>query len=430
MSNARNDRLQALRVLLDVLQKKIPLDAALQSAGELSSLSKAICYGVCRHYVRLQMLVDYLIKKRPSDFDLWLVLLTGMYQLQFLNKPEYASVKETVDLLHSIKKSWAKGLVNAVLRRFCRERADILARLQVQDEFVFGHPPWLVSTLERQWPTQWREILIANDAHPPMSLRVNARHGTRDAYLERLSLAGIGAKAQDHSPAGITLDTACDVSELPGFADGDVSVQDQAAQLAVSLLALKPGLRVLDACAAPGGKTCHILESEPLLADCVAVDIDERRLQRVRDNLARCGLEATLRLGDALSPDTWWDGQLFERILLDAPCSATGVIRRHPDIKLLRTSEDIRAVAAIQAELLTTMWPLLAPGGILVYATCSVIREENEHQIARFLDQNPDCRCVTGDQPWGLDTGFGWQLFPGQTDCDGFFYSVLHRNES
>jgi 16S rRNA (cytosine967-C5)-methyltransferase len=424
----QNDRLHALRILLKVLENKTQLTQLLQADKDTSSLTKAICFGVCRHYFRLQILADNLVDKRPKELEVWLVMLIGLYQLQFLEKPEYATVKETVGLLDKLKKTWAKGLVNAILRRFCREKETLLARINTSADYTSGHPDWFIACVRRDWPDCWQMILNENDAHPPMSLRVNEQHVLRDDYLMRLLDAKISAKPARYSSVGIVLDSACDVSELPGFASGDVSVQDEAAQLAVTLLSLKPGLRVLDACAAPGGKTCHILETQPNLAACVALDIDERRLRRVLENLARLNLQATVCQGDALRPSTWWDGQLFDRILLDAPCSATGVIRRHPDIKLLRTENDIHAITALQASILDSLWPLLRPGGLMVYATCSVISEENEGQIANFIKKTPDCKFITDEKAWGRATGHGWQLIPGDNNCDGFFYSVLKKN--
>ena len=230
-----------------------------------------------------------------------------------------------------------------------------------------------------------------------------------------------------YAPNGITLTTPCDVHDLPGFSDGDVSVQDEAAQLAVSLLDLKPGLRVLDACCAPGGKTGHILETQSHLSACVALDIERTRLVRVQDNLNRLNVHATLVQGDGLHPESWWDGKPFDRILLDAPCSATGVIRRHPDIKLLRTESDITAVAEVQRGMLRALWPLLAPGGLMVYATCSIMPEENEQQIAPFIAENPDCQFKPRTQAWGQTTGHGWQILPGEHNMDGFYYSVLQK---
>jgi len=290
---------------------------------------------------------------------------------------------------------------------------------------MYGHPSWLIQRLQREWPEDWQTILKANDSHPPMSLRVNRRRVSRNQYLQRLEQAGLTARPQRYSIDGLTLVKACNVNDLPGFAEGDISVQDESAQLAVSLLSLEPKLRLLDACCAPGGKTCHILEAEPKLAACVALDVDEKRLGRVSENLSRLNLEATVVQGDALRPECWWDGQLFDRILLDAPCSAIGVIRRHPDIKIVRTAAEINKVAELQFALLQSLWPLLAPKGILVYATCSVMSQENEQQIARFIAQQPNCQFLAGDKPWGRATGHGWQILPGEFDGDGFFYSVL-----
>ncbi|KTC76760.1 16S rRNA (cytosine(967)-C(5))-methyltransferase RsmB [Legionella brunensis] len=423
----KTERLQALKILTRVMEDKTPLSYLLQSTKDLTPFTKEICFGVCRHYFRLEAIANFLIDKQPKTLEVWLVLLIGLYQLHFMQKPDYAVVKETVNLLEQIKKPWAKGLVNAVLRRFCREQQTILAQLQADEGFILGHPRWFVQRLQSDWPSDWQAILKANDSHPPMSLRVNKHHTTRERYLEQLQQVGIQAYPHTYSTAGIRLETACDVYSLPGFNQGVVSVQDESAQLAVSLLSLQPGLRLLDACCAPGGKTCHILESEPQLKSCIALDIDEKRLQRVKENLSRLKLEATLMQGDGLNPHAWWDGKPFERILLDAPCSATGVIRRHPDIKLLRTAEEIITVAKLQLNLLKSLWPLLAQGGLLVYATCSVMKAENEQQIAHFVASHNDCTVVTDDMPWGKNTGYGWQILPKESEGDGFFYSVLRK---
>ncbi len=425
----KNERLQALHILTTLLQDHIPLSHLMPSAAHLSPLSKEICFGVSRHYFRLAALADKLLNKRPKAMDVWASLLIGLYQLHYLRIPDYAVVKETVSLVEQMKKPWAKGLVNAVLRSYCRDHETLLAELRENKAFLYGHPEWFINRLRTSWPADWQNILEANDTHPPMSLRVNCQRGLARDYLSRLQQAGIDAQPLHFAPLGIVLATPCDVHHLPGFDTGDLSVQDEAAQLAVSLLALKPGLRVLDACAAPGGKTGHILETETALSACVALDIDSKRLSRVHDNLNRLNLQATLLKGDGLHPETWWDGISFDRILLDAPCSATGVIRRHPDIKLLRTSAEITAVARLQHDLLQALWPLLAPGGIMVYATCSVMPEENEQQMAHFIANQEDCHFQTREQPWGHATGHGWQILPGEHNMDGFFYSVLMKNE-
>ncbi|MDI9818501.1 MULTISPECIES: 16S rRNA (cytosine(967)-C(5))-methyltransferase RsmB [unclassified Legionella] len=422
----KNERLQALKVLVKLVQEKVPLSHLMQATSDLTPLSKEICFGVCRQYIRLEVMADCLVSKRPKSLEVWLVLLIGLYQLHFMQKPDYAVVKETVALLDLIKKNWAKGLVNAVLRRFCREQQTPPGPWESNDYFVYNHPQWLIQRLRKDWPQDWQAILQANDCHPPMSLRVNQRHMTRQAYRERLQQNGMNSHPHVYSPEGVRLETAVDVKDLPGFECGDVSVQDESAQLAVSLLELRPGLRLLDACCAPGGKLCHILEAESHLAACIGLDIDERRLQRVRENLQRLNLQAILIQGDALKPD-WWDGELFDRILLDAPCSATGVIRRHPDIKLLRTEADIQAIVNLQYKLLQKLWPLLAPGGVFVYATCSIMREENEQQIMRFIAHQTDCQFAADDKPWGKSTGHGWQILPKENEGDGFFYTVLRK---
>ena len=423
----KNERLQSLRILTHVLQDKTPLLHLMQASADLSPLSKELCFGVCRQYYRLQALADCLVNKRPKQMDIWVCLLMGLYQLHYLRIPDYAVVKETVGLLTPIKKTWAKGLVNAVLRSYCREQDALLSRLADDTAFIYGHPDWLVNKIKLAWPAHWQKILLANDAHPPMSLRVNQARNSTQAYLTRLDTAGIDAAAHTYSSEGIRLTTPCDVHELPGFMAGEVSVQDEAAQLASSLLALEPGLRLLDACCAPGGKTCHILETQPDLSACMALDIEKSRLSRVQENLNRLSLSANLIQGDALKPDTWWDGVTFDRILLDAPCSATGVIRRHPDIKLLRTEADITNIVQLQQDLLAALWPLLAPGGLMVYATCSIMPEENEQQVAHFIRQQTDCQFLATDKPWGHSTGHGWQVLPGEHNMDGFFYSVLKK---
>lgn len=421
---SKNDRLQALEALIAVVKDKIPLSHSLTHA---SPLAREIAFGVCRHYYRLQHLADSLVKKRPKERDIWVAVLMGLYQLLYLHKPEYATVKETVALLDAVKKSWAKGLVNAVLRRFCREKDALLAKVKTKPEYRYGHPDWFIKRMRQDWPHHWGQLLAANDQHPPMSLRVNQARCSREDYLKRLQDKGMPATAHPYALQGIVLERPCDVQELPGFNEGDLSVQDESAQLAVSLLDLRPGLRVLDACCAPGGKTCHILETENQLKECIALDVDEKRLERVNDNLARLRLQATVVKGDGLQPSQWWGGKPFDRILLDAPCSALGVIRRHPDIKLLRSEEDIRQAAALQKELLQTLWPLLAPQGLLVYATCSILPVENEQQIAAFAARHPDCDVLKGEQPWGVFTGHGWQIIPGEGNRDGFFYSVLRK---
>lgn len=415
-----NERLAAVRILHRVVVDKVSLTNAFE--GSSSSLTKAICFGVCRYYFLLERVADSLITKRPKAVEVWLILLIGLYQLNFLSKPAYATVQETVDLLEPLNKMWAKGLVNAVLRRFCREGLKI-----ADNDPQLTHPQWFIEKLQQDWPSYWASVLRANDEQPPLTLRVSGQKIGREAYLQQLETQGIKASPLKHSSQGFVLEEACEVDKIPGFFQGFVSVQEEAAQYAAPLLALKPGLRVLDACCAPGGKLCHLLEIESQLSHCLGLDVDKKRLVRVQENLQRLNLETELRAGDARFPEQWWDGNLYDRILLDAPCSATGVIRRHPDIKLLRHEDEIKTVLVIQSTLLKALWPLLKPGGMLLYATCSVLQEENAQQIKLFLLEHEDAKINCEEVPWGINTGFGWQVLPGDSNCDGFFYGLLEK---
>lgn len=408
-----NDRAIALDALRLIAQKKVTISSY---PHPLTSYARELVFGVCRYYFYLEKLAETMVKKKPKELEIWLILLLGLYQLHFLKQAEYAVVKETVNLS---KAAWAKGFINAVLRHYCRTHPT----LPPQE----NHPSWFVKHLKKAWPKDWTAILRENDLHPPMTLRVNTIKISVEAYLELLIQSGIQAKRLPYTPEALMLETPCEVNLLPGFNEGLCAVQDGAAQLAAHLLDLKPGDRVLDACAAPGGKTCHILEKEPDLSSCIALDIDEKRLNKVRENLKRLGHQATLCLGNATHPDTWWDGQLFDKILLDAPCSATGVIRRHPDIKLIREENEISLAATLQTTLLNTLWPMLAPGGRLVYATCSIMPEENDLQIKQFLKTHQDCLPLEIEATWGHLTPHGRQILPGESHMDGFFYSVLLR---
>ncbi len=408
-----NDRALALDVLTLIAQKK----GSIQSYNKpLSPYARELIFGVCRYYFYLESLAKTLVPKKPKDQKIWLTLLLGLYQLHYLKQAEYAVVKETVELTRS---NWARGFINAVLRNYCRKKPSPPVHL--------NHPDWFARRIQQAWPQHWQNILEENDIHPPMTLRVNTSAINIDAYLLKLQNVGISGQKMLYAKEAILLDTPCHVTDLPGFADGLCAVQDAAAQLAAHLLDLKPGDRILDACAAPGGKTCHILEKEPHLDQCIALDIDEKRLQKVAENLSRLKLEATLKQGDAATPETWWDGVAFDKILLDAPCSATGVIRRHPDIKLMRTEMDVAEIVKLQAKILQALWPLLSPGGRLVYATCSVLPEENELQIANFLKTQKDAQLESIDIPFGHKTPHGRQIFPGQDHMDGFFYSVISK---
>ncbi len=388
--------------------------------------TQALCYGTLRWGLRLDAIAGELVEKplRSRDRDVHFLLLVGLYQLIHLDTPPHAAVSETVAAADRLGKGWARGLLNGVLRRFLRERATIEATVDRDDAAALAHPPWLLEELRAAWPGEWCAIAEANNAHPPMTLRVNRLRSSREAYLEALRAAGIAAAPTRYAPDGVQLVEPVGVERLPGFAEGACSVQDEAAQLAALLLDPAPSERVLDACAAPGGKTGHLLEIAPD-AEVVALDRDPERLERVRENLDRLGVRATVLAGDAAEPAGWWDGRPFDRILLDAPCSATGVIRRHPDIKLLRRREDIDVLAAEQARLLRALWPLLRAGGLLVYATCSILPQENARQITTFLSERDDARVVGPNTEWGRAAETGRQILPGEDAMDGFYFAAL-----
>lgn len=388
------------------------------------ALLRELCYGGLRWQPLLRELLQPLLRKplKERDGDIRQLLVVGAYQLLYTRIPPHAAISSAVDAARALGKQWAAGLINAVLRGLQRERDALFERLP--PHAAAAHPRWLWEALRTAWPAQADAIFAANNAHPPMCLRVNRSRGTAQEYLATLAAAGIAAERCAWAPEGVRLAAATDVTLLPGFADGAVSVQDEAAQLAAHLLDVQAGQRVLDACCAPGGKTAHLLELQPDIA-LSALDVSAERLQRVAANLQRLQLHAALHSGDATQPQAWWDGRPFERILLDAPCSGTGVIRRHPDIKLLRTAADIAQLAQLQQRMLAALWPLLAPGGLLLYATCSVMPQENTQTIAHFLAGTADAREVPIAAEWGIAQPAGRQLLPALHD--GFYYALLRK---
>ncbi|RLA47898.1 MAG: 16S rRNA (cytosine(967)-C(5))-methyltransferase [Gammaproteobacteria bacterium] len=390
-------------------------------------LLQQLCYGTLRHSPGLQATLGRLLDKplRDKDRDIQGLLLCGLYQLDHMRIPDHAAVAATVGATRILKKPWAKGMTNAVLRRYLREREQLTQELD--DAARASHPAWLYNKLLLQWPDSATAIIEANNQHPPMTLRVNCGRLSREEYLSTLAKEGIEARAGEVGPQAIQLSRPRDVLELPGFTTGDVSVQDEAAQMAAPLLQCAPGERVLDACAAPGGKTCHMLELQPQLGELVAMDVDEQRLQKVAENLQRLALTATLLAGDAARPPDQLQSGSFDRILVDAPCSASGVIRRHPDVKLLRREADIPQLAEQQLAILQGLWPLLKTGGMLLYATCSVLDEENSQVVQRFLSDCGDAELCAIDGVWGQTVACGRQLLPSTTGHDGLFYTLLRK---
>jgi len=393
------------------------LAQAQRQGSELTPPERAalqdICYGSLRQLARLRFWLRRLVPKALPEPQLERVLLVALYQLVYTRAADYAIVNEAVKLSERLARGKFKALVNGVLRNFLRQREEMLRLADKDLEAATNHPRWWIKAVQQAYPQQWSSILEWNNSHPPMTLRINARKSTVAGYLAQLEALGMAASALDEI-CGIQLEKPVNVRELPGFAEGVVSVQDWGAQQAAVLLDLQPGLRVLDACAAPGGKTCHMLELADL--QLTALDIDAQRLQRVADNLQRCGLSAKLQAADAGQSGDWWDGQPFDRILADVPCSASGVVRRHPDIKWLRRPGDFAALARQQAVMVDTLWGLLASGGKMLYATCSIFPEENQQQLAAFLARHSDAECLNQQQ-----------LLPCERH-DGFYYALLAKH--
>jgi len=412
------------RSLSDCLARQLE-----KASLEHRPLIQELCYGVMRWYPRLDALALQLLERplKAKDGDIRALILMGCYQLLYMRVADHAAVTETVEAVKALGKPWATGLVNGVLRRFQREQNPLLEQLANDPVAHNAYPEWLLDMIKTAWPEQWQTIVEASNQRPPMSLRVNQRHQGRDSYLERLKNQGISSSIILDVPTALVLERPQDVHELPGFLDGDISVQDAGAQMAADLLDLKPGQRVLDACAAPGGKSCHILEAEPELALLVSLDVDATRLERVKENLQRLGLSAELCQGDASAPVGSWAQQQYDRILLDVPCSATGVIRRHPDIKCLRRKEDIPNLVTLQSQILDAIWPLLAPGGKLLYCTCSLLPDENDVQMTQFLQRQPDAQEFPIKVTWGHARSCGRQILPGEQTMDGFYYALLEK---
>jgi len=406
------------------LDQTLPPRLVRMDAGE-RSLLQALCYTTVRWYHRLDFILQRLLDKPLKDREVQALVLVGLAQLSRMAVPPHAAVAETVAAAG--RKRWARGLVNALLRNYLRRREELERAADRDYQAAFSHPAWLRRRIEQAWPPQAQEILIANNGHPPLVLRVNLARIGRDEYLQVLAGKGIAARPLPEVASAVVLEHPLAVAELPGFAEGLVSVQDGAAQLAAPLLDLRPGCRVLDVCAAPGGKTLHMVEHCPEVGEVVALDVDPQRLARIGENLQRLGRNPPVRLlcGDARDPGSWWDGRPFDRILVDAPCSGTGVIRRHPDIKLLRRDEDVSALAALQRQILDAVWPLLKPEGMLLYATCSILPEENAGQMDDFVGRHPHAGAIAIEAGWGLAGGIGRQILPGT--MDGFYYARLGK---
>lgn len=422
-----NLRALAAKVVFQVLEKGISLSVALPDqqrhleSGKDKALLAELCYGVMRHLPQLDKLVSDCMSKplKGKQRILHQLLLVGCYQLYFTRIPSHAAISETAEACRQLKFEGLVKVVNGVLRNIQRQEKPLPTD---NETLALNTPAWIIKRLKEAYPENWKEIVEQSHQRPPMWLRNNKLSQTRDEYLTSLAEVEIEASAGKSSDA-ILLESPKDVMQLPGFEEGTASVQDGAAQWAATLLAPIDGELILDACAAPGGKTCHLLEQAPNI-ELVAVDFDANRLERVQQNLDRLSLNAKLIHGDAADIDSWWQGDKFDRILLDAPCSATGVIRRHPDIKWLRKQADIEELASLQSKILDHCWQWLKPGGTLLYATCSILPQENEQQIRAFLERADDATLVPIDEQNHPDD-IGWQITPGLENMDGFYYARL-----
>lgn len=433
----QNVRALAAEIILDVIDhhRSLPVVIAQRIPEDYDQrpLLYELCYGVLRWSYLLNALLDLLLLKPlpKKNRVIGCLLMVGLHQLLNMKIPEYAAVSETVQAVNALGESWAKGLVNKVLRRFIEESPKLLEKASKIETAHYVHPQWMIDKIRHAWPNHWQAILNANNLRAPLTLRVNKLKNNREQYLKLLEENAIQATPLSEFPTALNLEQPVSIEKIPGFSDGLVSVQDIAGQFASTLLNLKPDSRVLDACAAPGSKSAEILESQPELARLVAVEKDPERLPMIKQNIERLQLKReklSLVLADAANTQQWWHGDLFDRILVDAPCSGSGVIRRHPDIKLLRHSTDIPNHHQVQVHLLNHMWPLLEKKGLLLYSTCSIFPEENEKTISAFLQKHPDAKVQTIQLPIGEKQTHGWQLLPTVGGCDGFYYCLLQKS--
>jgi len=426
-----NLRARAAQTVEAVLERGESLATALPYAqsklenAKDKALLQEITYGVMRELMQLEYYIAALVENplKGKQRIVHYLMIVGAYQLLHMRIPPHAALGETVSAIEDLDRPKFKSLVNGVLRSLQRDHEKLREKMPTKGPVTFNHPKWIIKRATQAYPKQWQQILTANNERSPMWIRNNASVQTRDEYLTQLAAADISASKGTIGENSILLENPLPVTALPNFDKGACSVQDGAAQQAAEILGAQSGDLVLDACAAPGGKTCHIIELAKE-AKVIAVDCDQRRLERVQQNLDRIGLEATLICGDGAQPDTWWDGQQFDRILLDAPCSATGVIRRNPDIKWLRRESDIIPLVELQRAIFDASWDLLKSGGTMVYATCSILPAENSEQVTKFLERHSDATLIPlheNDTP----TSPGWQLLPGEDNVDGFYYAKL-----
>ncbi len=427
-----NTRAAAARICWQIIDQGRSLDAAMadyietqQPSPQDKGFVQEVVYGVCRWHGELEQVAKSFLRNpiRKKDRIVHFLLLVGLYQLRYLETANHAAVAETVQACKQVNKVWAKKLLNGCLRNYQRNPVD------VSDPITLSHPKWLQEQLSQAWPNHSLAIMHANNQRPPMCIRVNAMKHSRDDYLQQLNEHDIQSEKDPHSRDGIILNKPVGVTKLPDFAHGSCSVQDTAAQQAAEFLQLAPKQAVLDACAAPGGKTAHILERLNNDGLVHALDVSEQRCEQLTSTLQRLQLNAGIYTADASTPPSWpvpEDG--YDRILIDAPCSGLGVIRRHPDIKHHRKPSDITQLSNIQTALLENLWQHLKPGGLLLYMTCSVLPVENEQQVKRFVESNNNAIVMNIEHPCALSQKYGVQTLPGVHSMDGFYYSLLKKS--
>ena len=430
----KNVRAIAAQIITNLTRQRGSLSTQLTDFSNHPEISllQEICFGTCRWYLSLEFLLHNLVTKpiKEKDQDVKSLILIGLYQLKELSIADHAAVNETVAASTTLNKSWAKPLINAVLRKYQRNSQKLTEELERSSpDIKYSCPTWLLSEINVAWKSKSQSILKGNNQRPPLTLRVNISKKSPEEIISLFAENRIEGSRGNLAKTAIYLDKPLPVEKIPGFTDGWLSIQDESSQLVPKLLKLKPKLRVLDACSAPGGKTCAIIESERSLTEVVALDESMSRIQKTRDNLLRMGLKASLIRGDVINPSKWWDGRLFDRILLDAPCSGSGVIRRHPDIKILRREQDIQALTKVQAIMLDSLWQCLRPDGLLLYTTCSILPRENDFQIKDFLKRTDNAKYERITADWGVECSYGRQLLSGDKgNYDGFFYSLLSKS--
>jgi 16S rRNA (cytosine967-C5)-methyltransferase len=442
-ANIPNSRFIALKICLNVIEHGRSLSQVLGEGlakcddKRQRAFIQNLVLGTLRWQLRLEAIRGLLVKKplKAKDEDINQLVLLGLYQILYMDTAEHAAVSETVALTKKLNKIWAKGLVNGILRNFLREQQNILAKVDIKPAHKYSHPQWFIKAMRINYPQKWQDILIANNLPAPIILRTNKMFQSRDELLSLLIEQKIAATAHMYCPEGIQLAKSTDISKLPTFEVGGFSVQDAAAQQAAKILQPQENELILDACAAPGGKICHLLEYSNNKAKLFALEKDPSRIERLSANLDRLCLTAEVKIGDASSSADWWNSKQFDKILLDAPCSATGIIRRHPDIKWHRTEKDINSLVELQATILNALWATLKIGGKLLYATCSVLPAENSEQLKIFIDKTIDAREIPLQVGWGIKpkNNIGRQILPGKqndnisSNMDGFYYCLLEK---